>query len=113
MTCALTQAPASTCHALSAGSNPQFIPWQVSLAITPVSSHGRTYVGQPALPAAVWGVTLGVFLLGLPMLAGATAFDCASSIATAGLCLAYAMPICFRLALAHDSFEPGPFTLGR
>ena len=61
----------------------------------------------------MWGITWGVFLMGLPMLAGAAAFDCASSIATAGLCLAYALPIAFRLVFAHDTFEPGPFTLGR
>ena len=47
------------------------------------------------------------------MLGGAAAFDVASSIATAGLCLAYALPIGFRILFAHHSFEPGPFTLGR
>ncbi|KAL0051808.1 hypothetical protein WJX82_002508 [Trebouxia sp. C0006] len=62
---------------------------------------------------AVWGMTFAVFLLGLPMLGGATAFDTASSIATAGLCLAYALPIGFRIVFAHHSFEPGPFSLGR
>ena len=66
-----------------------------------------------ALFCAVWGMTFAVFLLGLPMLGGATAFDTASSIATAGLCLAYALPIGFRIVFAHHSFEPGPFSLGR
>ncbi|KAL0027332.1 hypothetical protein WJX79_001331 [Trebouxia sp. C0005] len=62
---------------------------------------------------AVWGITFAVFLLGLSMLGGVTAFDTASSIATAGLCLAYALPIGCRIVFAHHSFEPGPFSLGR
>ncbi|KAL0027156.1 hypothetical protein WJX79_010857 [Trebouxia sp. C0005] len=62
---------------------------------------------------AVWGIAFAVFLLGLPMLAGANAFNVSSSIATSGLCLAYALPISFRMLLARDSFEPGPFSLGR
>ncbi|KAL0051838.1 hypothetical protein WJX82_002885 [Trebouxia sp. C0006] len=62
---------------------------------------------------AVWGIAFAVFLLGLPMLAGANAFNVSSSIATSGLCLAYALPISFRMLLARGSFEPGPFSLGR
>ena len=65
------------------------------------------------MSVAVWGVAFAVFLLGLPMLAGANAFNVSSSIATSGLCLAYALPISFRMLLARDSFEPGPFSLGR
>ena len=65
------------------------------------------------LSVAVWGIAFAVFLLGLPMLAGANAFNVSSSIATSGLCLAYALPISFRMLLARDSFEPGPFSLGR
>ena len=62
---------------------------------------------------AVWGITFATFLMGLPLMAGATAFGTCSSIATAGLCIDYALPIGFRLFLAGDSFEPGPFTMGR
>ena len=51
--------------------------------------------------------------MGLPMLEGPAAFGIISSIATAGLCLAYALPIGLRLLFAHHSFEPGPFHLGR
>ncbi len=62
----------------------------------------------------MWGVTFAVFLMGLPILEGATAFGTSSSIATAGLCLAYALPIAFRFLFAHDNcLEPGPFSLGR
>ena len=65
------------------------------------------------MSVAVWGIAFAVFLLGLPMLAGANAFNVSSSIATSGLCLAYALPISFRMLLARGSFEPGPFSLGR
>lgn len=62
---------------------------------------------------AVWGITLATFLMGLPLIQGASVFNTCSSIATAGLCIDYAMPIGCRLFLAGDSFEPGPFTMGR
>ncbi len=65
------------------------------------------------MSVAVWGIAFAVFLLGLPMLAGANAFNVSSSIATSGLCLAYALPISFRMLLARGSFEAGPFNLGR
>lgn len=62
---------------------------------------------------AVWGVTLATFLMGLPLIEGVSAFSTCSSIATAGLCIDYAMPIGCRLLFAGDSFEPGPFSMGR
>ncbi len=71
------------------------------------------YYYANTMSVAVWGIAFAVFLLGLPMLAGANAFNVTSSIATSGLCLAYALPISFRMLLARGSFEPGPFSLGR
>ena len=62
---------------------------------------------------AVWGIAFAGFLMGLTLMQGAAAFGTCSSIASAGLCIDYALPIAFRLFLAGDSFEPGPFTLGR
>ena len=62
--------------------------------------------------SAVWGVALGAFLLGLPLLGGVTAFLATTSIATAGLAAAYGTPILLRLMLAAD-IEPGPYSLGR
>lgn len=34
------------------------------------------------------------------------------SIATVGLCIAYALPIFFRLTVGRHAFKPGPFNLG-
>lgn len=41
------------------------------------------------------------------------AFEAMVSIATIGLYIAYALPIFFRVTLARNSFNPGPFNLGR
>ncbi|DBA92368.1 TPA: hypothetical protein ACH3X1_015773 [Trebouxia sp. C0004] len=62
---------------------------------------------------AVWGMTFGAFLMGLPILAGTAAFAACTSISTAGLSLAYGLPIGIRLVYAQNYFEPGPFALGR
>ena len=61
---------------------------------------------------AVWGVSAGAYVMGLPLLKGTTAFLATTSIATVGLALAYGMPIGLHL-LRHNHFDPGPFTLGR
>ena len=61
---------------------------------------------------AVWGVVAGAFVMSLPLLQGVTAFLATTSIATVGLALAYGMPIGLHL-INRNSFEPGPFTLGR
>ena len=65
------------------------------------------------LLCAVWGITFATFLMGLPLMKGASAFGTCSSIATAGLCMDYALPIGCRLFLAGPNFEPGPFKIGR
>lgn len=62
---------------------------------------------------AVWGIACAAFVMGLTLLQGAAAFNTCSSIASAGLCIDYALPIGFRAFLARGNFEPGPFTLGR
>lgn len=62
---------------------------------------------------AVWGIACAAFVMGLSLLHGAAVFNTCSSIASAGLCIDYALPIGFRLFLARNNFEPGPFTLGR
>lgn len=61
---------------------------------------------------SVWGVAVGAFVMGLPLLQGLTAFLATTSIATVGLALAYGIPIGLHL-LNRNCFEPGPFTLGR
>ena len=50
--------------------------------------------------------------MGLPMLGGVNAFLATTSIATVGLALAYGFPIGLQL-ITRDTFEPGPFSLGR
>ena len=62
---------------------------------------------------AVWGIACAAFVMGLTLLQGAAAFNTCSSIASAGLCIDYALPVGFRAILARSNFEPGPFTLGR
>ena len=77
---------------------------------TPVPTDGVTTLN---LLCAVWGIACGSFLMGLPILAGTAAFSACTSIASAGLFLAYGLPIGLRLIFAQHSFDPGPFTLGR
>ena len=62
---------------------------------------------------AVWGICFAAFLLGLPLLKGPVAFAATTSIACAGLVLAYALPILLRLVVAKQMDEFGPFSLGR
>lgn len=53
------------------------------------------------------------FVILLQYLGSIVAFQAMVSIATIGLYIAYALPIFFRVTLAHKSFTPGPFSLGR
>ncbi|DBB03720.1 TPA: hypothetical protein ACH3X3_011033 [Trebouxia sp. C0006] len=73
-------------------------------------THVDAHSGVPV--NAVWGVVAGAFVMSLPLLQGVTAFLATTSIATVGLALAYGMPIGLHL-INRNSFEPGPFTLGR
>src|SRR3954467_9890170 len=62
--------------------------------------------------AAIWLAAGGAFVLGLPYLWNATAYAAVTSIAVIGLYVAYVLPTFLRLRQG-DSFEPGPWTLGR
>ncbi|KAK9865548.1 hypothetical protein WJX84_006827 [Apatococcus fuscideae] len=62
---------------------------------------------------AVWLMTLVAFLIGLPMLKDAVAFAAVSSISVIGLYITYGLVIFFKLFLAHSTFKPGPFYLGK
>lgn len=62
--------------------------------------------------SAVWGIAFGAFLMGLPLLGGTAAFLATTSIATAGLAMAYGTPILLRL-ICRQQFEAGPYNLGR
>lgn len=54
-----------------------------------------------------------MFISSLQSLGSLVAFNAMVSIATIGLYIAYALPIFLRVTLAHKSFVPGPFNLGR
>ncbi|KAK9828789.1 hypothetical protein WJX72_002079 [[Myrmecia] bisecta] len=62
---------------------------------------------------AVWGLSTLALLLGLPLLQSYAAFTATTSVAVIGLNIAYGIPIFLRVFVARDSFEPGPFSLGR
>ncbi|GAA0158234.1 hypothetical protein LIER_15317 [Lithospermum erythrorhizon] len=62
---------------------------------------------------AVWLSAIIAFSMALPSLGSSVAFQAMVSIATIGLYISYALPIFFRVALARQSFTPGPFSLGR
>lgn len=61
---------------------------------------------------AVWFAAVGAFILGLPYLWNATAYAAVTSIAVIGLYIAYVVPSFLRF-LRGDSFQPGPWNLGR
>jgi amino acid permease (GABA permease) len=61
---------------------------------------------------AVWLAAVSAFVLGLPYLWNSTAYAAVTSIAVIGLYIAYVIPTFLRL-LAGDSFQPGPWNLGR
>jgi amino acid transporter len=61
---------------------------------------------------AIWLAAGGAFVLGLPYLWNATAYAAVTSIAVIGLYIAYVLPTFLRLRQG-DSFEPGPWQLGR
>ncbi|KAF8645298.1 hypothetical protein AX16_007925, partial [Volvariella volvacea WC 439] len=60
----------------------------------------------------VWLACTLSFILGLPSLGSSVAFAAATSIATIGLYISYAIPIALRI-INHQSFTRGPFHLGR
>ncbi|KAJ3892548.1 APC amino acid permease [Lentinula edodes] len=59
----------------------------------------------------VWLACTLSFILGLPSLGSAVAFSAATSIATIGLYISYAVPIALRV-IYHADFVRGPFHLG-
>ncbi|KAJ3735525.1 APC amino acid permease [Lentinula guzmanii] len=60
----------------------------------------------------VWLACTLSFILGLPSLGSTVAFSAATSIATIGLYISYAIPIALRV-IYHDDFVRGPFHLGK
>ncbi|PSR87766.1 Amino-acid permease [Actinidia chinensis var. chinensis] len=79
----------------------------------PLSSVWHKVNNQEVPVNAVWLSAVIAFCMALTSLGSVVAFQAMVSIATIGLYIAYAIPIFFRVTLAHKSFIPGPFNLGR
>ncbi|KAI3946417.1 hypothetical protein MKX01_017633 [Papaver californicum] len=62
---------------------------------------------------AVWLSVCISFCMALTSLLSLVAFQSMVSIATVGINISYAIPIFYRVTLAHKSFTRGPFNLGR
>ncbi|KAG0519786.1 hypothetical protein BDA96_08G016800 [Sorghum bicolor] len=62
---------------------------------------------------AVWLSAFISLCMALPSLGSLVAFQAMASVATTAVYIAYALPILFRVTLAHNRFVPGPFSLGR
>ncbi|CAL0316405.1 unnamed protein product [Lupinus luteus] len=79
----------------------------------PLSSLWHKVNKQEVPINAVWLSVVISFCMALTSLGSKVAFDAMVSIATIGLYIAYALPIFFRVTLAHKRFVQGPFNLGR
>ncbi|CAO2153388.1 unnamed protein product [Urochloa humidicola] len=79
----------------------------------PFSSIWQKVNKQEVPINAVW-LSISISLcMALPSLGSLVAFQAMASVSTTALCIAYALPILFRVMLARKSFMPGPFNLGR
>ncbi|KAD3642311.1 hypothetical protein E3N88_31535 [Mikania micrantha] len=79
----------------------------------PLSSLWHKVNKQEVPIYAVWLSAFIAFCMALTSLGSIVAFQAMTSIAVIGLYIAYALPIFFRVTLAHKTFVPGPFNLGR
>jgi amino acid permease (GABA permease) len=79
----------------------------------PGSKIWRKVNPKAKLPTnAVWLAAASAFVLALPYLWNAAAYAAVTSIAVIGLYIAYVIPSYLRLR-AGDSFQPGPWNLGK
>ncbi|KAF9993954.1 hypothetical protein BGZ79_001319 [Entomortierella chlamydospora] len=79
----------------------------------PLSKHLHRLNKDKSPVAAVWFNIAFCFILGLPYIWSETAFSAIVSVNTIASSISYLIPILCRIVLARDSFEPGPFHLGR
>ncbi|KAF9350491.1 hypothetical protein BGX26_011334 [Mortierella sp. AD094] len=79
----------------------------------PLSKHLHRLNKEKSPVAAVWFNIAFCFVLGLPYIWSLTAFSAIVSVNTIASSISYLIPILCRIVLARDSFEPGPFHLGR
>ena len=64
-------------------------------------------------PSAVWAVAVAAILICTGLLKSLTIFLAITSVATAGLAAAYALPLWLRVLVKQTGLEAGPFSLGR
>ncbi|KAF9578897.1 hypothetical protein BGW38_005086 [Lunasporangiospora selenospora] len=79
----------------------------------PFSSHLRKLNKDKSPVLAVWFNIAFCFILGLPYIWSNTAYSAIVSVNTIASSISYLIPILCRIILARDTFEPGPFNLGR
>lgn len=78
----------------------------------PLSRVWHKVSGYEVPVNAVWLSCFMGFVMALPSLGSAVAFQAMVSIATVGLYVSYALPTFFRVTLAHRTFVQGPVNLG-
>uniref|UniRef100_A0A0D9XGT0 Amino acid permease/ SLC12A domain-containing protein n=1 Tax=Leersia perrieri TaxID=77586 RepID=A0A0D9XGT0_9ORYZ len=79
----------------------------------PLSSVWHKVNKQQVPINAVWLSAFISLCMALPSLGSLVAFQAMASVATTAVCIAYALPILFRVTLGRNHFVPGPFSLGR
>ncbi|KAK9762813.1 polyamine transporter tpo5 [Basidiobolus ranarum] len=80
----------------------------------PYSNLWHQTSGESGIPRnAIYLCIVLSGILGLPSLGSSTAFTAVTSIATIGLSISYGIPIFFRITTSRNTFEQGPFNLGR
>ncbi|KAF9194538.1 hypothetical protein BGZ51_009101 [Haplosporangium sp. Z 767] len=79
----------------------------------PLSKHLHKLNKDKSPVAAVWFNIAFCFILGLPYIWSETAFSAIVSVNTIASSISYLIPILCRIVLARDTFEPGPFNLGK
>ncbi|KAG0071506.1 hypothetical protein BGZ89_010432 [Linnemannia elongata] len=79
----------------------------------PLSRHLHKLDKHKSPVAAVWFNIAFCFFLGLPYIWSETAYSAIVSVNTIASSISYLIPILCRILLARESFQPGPFSLGR
>ncbi|KAG0023194.1 hypothetical protein BGZ81_008206 [Podila clonocystis] len=79
----------------------------------PLSKHLHKLNKEKSPVAAVWFNIAFCFILGLPYIWSETAYSAIVSVNTIASSISYLIPILCRIILARETFEPGPFNLGR
>ncbi|GJJ69696.1 choline transport protein [Entomortierella parvispora] len=79
----------------------------------PLSKHLHKLNDKKSPVAAVWFNIAFCFVLGLPYIWSETAYSAIVSVNTIASSISYLIPILCRIVLARDTFQAGPFNLGK